>query len=139
VLLVFEVTALLGFGILVFGVPMRGSWLTVATICLLGSLAFGGIGLLIAARPRTIEGASGLMNLVMLPMWVFSGVFFASSNFPRAAQPVIRALPLTAVIDALRSTMLEGAGWNAIAPQLLIVASWLVISFILALRLFRWR
>ena len=138
-LLVFEVSTLLGFGVLVFGVPLRGSVLQLATICILSSLAFGGLGLLVASRARTMEGASGLMNLVMLPMWVFSGVFFSSGNFPDAAQPIIQALPLTAVNDALRANMLQGASWHAIGGELGIVATWLVVCFTLALRLFRWR
>src|SRR5258708_39921002 len=97
------------------------------------------MGLLIASRARTMEGVSGLMNLTMMPMWVLSGVFFSSSNFPRVAQPVIQALPLTATNNALRATMLQGAGWSVVAPSLLIVGAWLAVSFALALRLFRWR
>jgi ABC-type polysaccharide/polyol phosphate export permease len=108
-------------------------------ICVLSSLAFGGIGLLVASRARTIEGASGLMNLVMLPMWVFSGVFFSTGNFPDAAQPFIQALPLTAVNDALRANMLQGATWNMVGHELLIIAGWLIVCFTLALRLFRWK
>ena len=138
-LLVIEVTTLIGFGALVFGVPLRGSLLQLVTICVMSSLAFGGLGLLVASRARTIEGASGLMNLVMLPMWVFSGVFFSSGNFPEATQPFIQALPLTAVNDALRANMLQGASWNAVGHELLIIAVWLVVCFTLALRLFRWR
>ena len=138
-LLVIEVATLIGFGTLVFGVPLRGSLTQLVIICILSSLAFGGIGLLIAARPRTIEGASGLMNLVMLPMWVFSGVFFSSGNFPKAAQPFIQALPLTAVNDALRANMLQGASWGTVGAELAIIVTWLVICFTLALRLFRWR
>jgi ABC-type multidrug transport system permease subunit len=138
-LLVIEVATLIGFGTLVFGVPLRGSLAQLAIICVLSSLAFGGIGLLIAARPRTIEGASGLMNLVMLPMWVFSGVFFSSGNFPKAAQPFIQVLPLTAVNDALRANMLQGASWASVGGELAIIVAWLVVCFILALRLFRWR
>jgi ABC-2 type transport system permease protein len=138
-LLVIEVATLIGFGTLVFGVPLRGSLTQLVIICVLSSLAFGGIGLLIAARPRTIEGASGLMNLVMLPMWVFSGVFFSSGNFPKAAQPFIQALPLTAVNDALRANMLQGASWATVGSELLIITAWLVVCFTLALRLFRWR
>lgn len=138
-LLVIEVATLIGFGALVFGVPLRGSLVQLAIICVLSSLAFGGLGLLIAARPRTIEGASGLMNLVMLPMWVFSGVFFSSGNFPKAAQPFIQALPLTAVNDALRANMLQGASWGAVGGELAIIVTWLVVCFALALRLFRWR
>ena len=138
-LLVIEVATLIGFGTLVFGVPLRGSLTQLVIICILSSLAFGGIGLLIASRPRTIEGASGLMNLVMLPMWVFSGVFFSSGNFPKAAQPFIQALPLTAVNDALRANMLQGASWGTVGGELAIIATWLVVCFTLALRLFRWR
>jgi hypothetical protein len=90
------------------------------------------------ARPRTIEGASGLMNLTMVPMWVFSGIFFSSSRFPEAIQPVVQALPLTAVNDALRANLLEGAGLTQLAPELAIIAAWLVGSFAIALKLFRW-
>ena len=138
-LLVIEVATLIGFGTLVFGVPLRGSLAQLAIICVLSSLAFGGLGLLIASRARTMEGASGLMNLVMLPMWVFSGVFFSSGNFPTAAQPFIQALPLTAVNDALRANMLQGASWGTVGGELAIIVTWLVVCFTLALRLFRWR
>jgi len=138
-LLVIEVATLIGFGALVFGVPLRGSFLQLVAICVLSSLAFGGIGLLVASRARTVEGASGLMNLVMLPMWVFSGVFFSSGNFPQAAQPFIQALPLTAVNDALRANMLQGASWGVVGPEMALIAGWLVVCFTLALRLFRWR
>ena len=138
-LLVIEVGTLIGFGALVFDVPLRGSFIQLVTICVLSSLAFGGLGLLIASRARTVEGASGLMNLVMLPMWVFSGVFFSSGNFPDATQPFIQVLPLTAVNDALRANMLQGASWPAVGPEIGIIAAWLVVCFTLALRLFRWR
>jgi ABC-2 type transport system permease protein len=137
--LVVEVALLLGFAVLAFGVPARGSLLFLAGLCLLSALSFSSLGLLLAARPRTVEGVSGLMNLVMLPMWIFSGVFFSSSRFPDATQPLIRALPLTAVNDALRATMLRGAGPGELLPELGVIAAWLVVSFLLAVRLFRWR
>ncbi len=88
---------------------------------------------------RTIEGVSGLANLVMLPMWVFSGVFFAWTRYPAAMQPFIRALPLTAANDALRATMLQGVGWNSVLPQFAILGAWLVVCFVTALKLFRWK
>jgi len=137
--LVAEVALLLGFAVLVFRVPTRGSLLFLAGLCLLSSIAFASLGLLLAARPRTVEGVSGLMNLVMLPMWIFSGVFFSSSRFPDAVQPIIKALPLTAVNDALRATMLRGAGPAQLVPELTVIGAWLVVSFVLAVRLFRWR
>ncbi|MGH7649458.1 MAG: ABC transporter permease, partial [Gemmatimonadaceae bacterium] len=138
-MLSFEVVTLLGFGALIFGVPLRGSYIGLAFICLLASLTFGAMGLLVASRARTVEGASGLMNLVMLPMWVFSGVFFAASNFPRTMQPFIQALPLTAVNNALRANMLQGAGLSQVAGELGITLVWLVASFLIALKLFRWK
>jgi len=137
--LVAEVALLLGFAVLVFRVPTRGSLLFLAGLCLLSSIAFASLGLLLAARPRTVEGVSGLMNLVMLPMWIFSGVFFSSSRFPDAVQPIIKALPLTAVNDALRDTMLRGAGPAQLVPELTVIGAWLVVSCVLAVRLFRWR
>jgi len=137
--LVLEVIALLGFGVLVFGVPLRGSVLALAAICLLATVSFGAIGLLVSSRARTTEGVAGLMNLVMIPMWIFSGVFFSSSNFPSAVPPVIKLLPLTAVNDALRANMLEGASLAAVSSEFLVMAGWLVLSFVLALKLFRWR
>ena len=116
VFLLLEVGALLGFSTLVFGVPIRGSLALLIACCVIGALAFGGIGLLVASRAKTVEAVSGLLNLVMLPMWLLSGVFFASSNFPEAMQPFIRLLPLTALNEALRSVMLEGGGPAAVAP-----------------------
>jgi ABC-2 type transport system permease protein len=138
-LLVIEVGLLLGFGALVFGVPLRGSLLVLVTICVVSSLAFTSLGLLVSSRVHTMEGASGLMNLVMLPMWIFSGVFFSASRFPDSLQPFIQALPLTAVVDALRANLLRGAGWETIAPEIAIIMAWLGVSFVLALKLFRWR
>jgi ABC-2 type transport system permease protein len=137
--LILEVVTLLGFGALAFGVPLRGSLVQLGVICLLSALSFSALGLLIAARAKTVEGVSGLMNLVMLPMWIFSGVFFSSSNFPGVVQPIIKALPLTAVNDALRANMLEGTQITALGIEMAVIMAWLVIGFVAALKLFRWR
>jgi ABC-2 type transport system permease protein len=139
VFLLVEVIVILGSAVLLFGVPVRGSLLQLGAVCIVSALAFGGVGLLIASRARTTEGVSGLMNLVMMPMWVLSGVFFSSTNFPAAAQPFIQALPLTATINALRGTMLQGLGWNGVAGAMLIVGAWGVLAFGVALKVFRWR
>lgn len=139
VFLLLEVAMILGCSMLFFGVPVRGSVVQLVVVCFVSALSFGGLGLLIASRAKTTEGVSGLMNLAMMPMWVLSGVFFSSSNFPAVAQPFIQALPLTATNNALRATMLQGAGWGAVAPALAIVAAWGVICFVVALKIFRWR
>src|SRR5579863_1017296 len=138
-MLVAEVGVLVGFGALLFHVPVRGSLLDLGAVCLLASLSFSALGLLLASRARTIEAASGLLNIVMMPMWIASGVFFSSQKFPDRMQPVIKVLPLTAVIDALRANMLQGSNLARMAPQVGIIAFWLVICFALALKLFRWR
>ena len=139
VLLVVEVGLLVGFGVLVFKVPLRGSWPELAGLCVLGSLSFSALGLLIASRAKTIEAASGLMNLVMMPMWILSGVFFSAQRFPDLMQPLIKALPLTALINALRANMLQGAGLAQLVPEETILGAWLVVCFALAVRLFRWK
>ena len=139
VFLLVEVVVILGSAVLLFGVPVRGSLLQLGAVCIVSALAFGGVGLLIASRAKTTEGVSGLMNLVMMPMWVLSGVFFSSTNFPAAAQPFIQALPLTATINALRGTMLQGMGWSGVSVPLMIVGFWGVLTFGVALKVFRWR
>lgn len=139
VLLVFEVGIPVGFGMIVFGVPMRGSFPEFAGLCVLGSLAFSALGLLIASRAKTIEAVSGLMNLVMMPMWILSGVFFSAQRFPDALQPLIRILPLTALNDALRANMLQGASFAGVAPQIAALAICSVVAFALAMRVFRWQ
>jgi ABC-type multidrug transport system permease subunit len=107
VMLAIEVVVLLGFARVVFGVPFRGSLVELALICVLASLTFSALGLLVASRARTIEAVSGLMNVVMMPMWIMSGVFFSPSRFPAILQPFIQALPLTAAINAVRGNMLQ--------------------------------
>jgi ABC-type multidrug transport system permease subunit len=133
-----EVLVLLVFSWLVFGVVIRGSLAAVVVLILLGAFAFAGIGLLVASRARTLEAVSGLMNLVMLPMWVLSGIFFSSERFPQVAQPFIKCLPLTPLIDALRAVMLEGEPLVAQLPRLGLLAAWGVVTFALGLRRFRW-
>lgn len=137
--LVIEIGVPIGFGALVFGVPVRGRLADLLVIGLLGSTAFSALALLVASRAKTIEGVSGLMNFVQVPMWIVSGVFFSAQRFPDAVQPLISALPLTATIDALRAHMLEGATLIELAPQIATLGIWIVVCFTLALKLFRWR
>jgi ABC-2 type transport system permease protein len=138
VLMVIEVGLLLGFGVLVFHMRVQGSILSVIFLGMLGAVTFGGVGLLTACRAQKIESVSGLINLVMMPMWIFSGVFFSYDKFPAIAHPFIKALPLTALNDALRATIIEGASLGSQSGRLLVLAVWGGVSFVLALRWFRW-
>jgi ABC-type multidrug transport system permease subunit len=139
VMLAIEVVVFLGFARLVFGVPFRGSLWELGFLCILTSLAFSALGLLVASRAQTMEAASGLMNLAMLPMWILSGVFFSATRFPAIVQPVVRALPLTAAIDALRGNMLQGMNLSQQVAPVAILFAWLVIPFMVSLRIFRWK
>lgn len=139
VFLIPEVALILGFAVLVFDVPIYGSLPALVLVNVVGAFTFAGLGLLVASRAKTIEGVSGLMNVVMLPMWIGSGVFFSTERFPAAIQPLIQALPLTAVNDALRGVMLEGAGLAVLAPELGIASAWAILSFAAALLLFRYQ
>jgi ABC-type multidrug transport system permease subunit len=139
VLLVLEVVFFLGFARLAFGVPFRGPLWELAFLCILSSLVFAALGLLVSSRARTIEAVSGLMNLVMMPMWILSGIFFSASRFPAVIQPLVRALPLTAANDALRGNMLQGLSLGQMIAPVAILLAWALAAFAVSLRIFRWR
>jgi ABC-2 type transport system permease protein len=138
VLMLIEVALLLGLGVLAFHMQVLGSLFSIILIGAVGAISFGGLALLVASRAQKIESVSGLMNLVMMPMWILSGVFFSNERFPATLQPFIKALPLTALNDALRATILQGEPLSAQAGHLLLLALWGAIPFALALRWFRW-
>ena len=122
-----------------FGVPRAGPWWLLALVTLLGAVMGASLSLLLASRARSFEAVSGMINVVTLPMWIFSGIFFSSANFPEAMQPFIQALPLTALIDALRGVMLAGAGVREVGHEIAIMAGWTLSSFAVALKIFRWQ
>jgi ABC-2 type transport system permease protein len=134
-----EMAVLLGFGVVVLDVPIRGALTSLVLVAFIGAAAFSAIGLLVSSRSKTIEGVSGLTNFVMLPMWIFSGVFFSASNFPAVIQPVVQALPLTALVNGLRAIMLQGASLAGVWPQLAVLAGFFVVCLSIALRIFRWQ
>jgi ABC-type multidrug transport system permease subunit len=133
-----DILVLMSLGIFAFDMPMRGSWATLIIVEVIGASAFAGLGLLVASRARTTEAVSGLMNLIMFPMWLFGGIFFSPDVYPDAIQPFIQILPLTQLLNALRAVILEGAGLGAILTPIGVLTTWAVITFSLALKLFRW-
>lgn len=137
--LVVEVVVLVAFGWIVFHVRVNGSILLLSILCIVGGYAFSGLGLLAASRTRTIEGVNGLLNLIMMPMWLCSGVFFSYERFPDAVKPLIRALPLTMLNDALRAVMNDAVGFTKIAPYLAGLLAWGIVSFAVGLKIFRWQ
>lgn len=139
VFLAMELIGLVGLGFLAFGVTIHGSPASLVLVALVGAACFGAIGLLVAARVQSVEAANGWMNFIMMPMWILSGVFFAYSKFPELMQPFVRLLPLTALNDALRAIVNDGASIVELGPQLAVMGAWAVVPFLLALRWFRWQ
>jgi ABC-2 type transport system permease protein len=139
VLLALEAAVIVAFGMLVFDVPLRGSPSALLLLCVFSGLSFAGLGLLCGSRVQTLEGVNGLINLILVPMWLFSGVFFSPERFPRAMQPAIEALPLTAANEALRAVMLEGRSLATLPSQLAILTVWGLVSYVVALKIFRWQ
>lgn len=133
-----EIILLVLFSWLFFGVQVYGNWAVIVLLILVGAFEFSGIGLLIASRAKTMESVSGLMNLVMLPMWTLCGIFFSYERFPAAVQPLIKLLPLTPLNDSLRAVMLDGASLASQWPELVVMIVWGIATFVLALRIFRW-
>ena len=134
-----ELALLLGFARLVFDYRVAGSVIAALFLTVVGAFTFSGLGLLIASRVKTTEGVSGLMNLASFPMWILSGVFFSSDNVPKVIHPLIQSLPLTALLDALRAVMNDGAALWQTWPQLGVLTLWGVGCFAVALAIFRWR
>jgi ABC-type multidrug transport system permease subunit len=138
-LLAVELPPLLFFAYFVFDVGVNGSLVTLALVALTGALTFAMLGLLVASRAENPQIVSGLINVLSFPMLLCSGVFFSTANFPPWAQPIIEALPLTALIDALRAVMIEGAGLSHVTVSLAIMGAWGLGAFGGAMTLFRWR
>jgi ABC-2 type transport system permease protein len=137
--LVLEVGILVLFGYWIFGTTVRGHYASLAIVAMLGAASFAGISLVIGARVENTESANGWMNLVQLPMWVFSGGFFSYERFPTWLHTPIRLLPLTALTDALRAIYNQGAGLSQLGHELGVLALWGFIGYVFALRTFRWQ
>ncbi len=133
-----EMIVILSAGVFFFDVPIRGSLISIVILALLTAASFTGMGLLVASRAKKLETVSGLMNLIQLPMYVLSGVFFSPDRFPDFMQIPIQALPLTQFNYAMREIVLEGASIFSQGWSLGIIALWGVVSFLFTMRLFRW-
>jgi ABC-type multidrug transport system permease subunit len=133
-----ELVVMIGTGVLLFDLPVRGSMLAMFVLVLCGAACFSGIGLLIASRAKKLETVMGLINVVQLPMWLLSGIFFSPDNFPDLLQPVVDALPLTHLNRALRNVLLDGASLPSQWPAILMLTVIGVICWALAIRRFRW-
>ena len=138
ILMIIEMALVLGFGVFAFHMHVVGSWAAIVLVTCLGALTFAALGLLTASRTQKIETASGIMNVVMMPMWIFSGIFFSYERFPAMVIPLIKLLPLTALNDLLRAIILQGSSLSSQVAPLAVICFWGAISFFFAVRFFRW-
>jgi ABC-type multidrug transport system permease subunit len=133
-----EVVSIVVFARLAFHVALAQSLFALGVVAVTGALSFSAMAVLIASRAENTQTVSGLMNVVMMPMFVLSGVFFSSAHFPELMQPLISILPLTALNDALRAVMIDGASLVGVARPLAVLAGWGLASFAVGVRIFRW-
>lgn len=134
-----ELLVLVGFGRLVFGTVVRGSYATLGLVAFLGAAAFAAVSLIVGARVENTDVANGWMNFIQLPMWVLSGAFFSYERFPEWLHAPIRLLPLSALVDALRAVSNAGATLGEIAFPVAVMSVWCAMGFFIALRTFRWQ
>ena len=137
--LVLELVAMLGFGALVFGTVVRGSYFTVGLLAFLGAASFAAVSLIVGARVENTEVANGWMNFIQMPMWVLSGAFFSYERFPEWLHTPIRLLPLSSLVDAMRAVSNAGATLFDCSFQIAVLVFWSAVGFTIALRTFRWQ
>ena len=129
---------IIAVGRLAFHVQMVGSWPMLCGMAVLGTLAFVSIGYLIAAFIRTQQGAEPIINIITFPMMFLSGTFFPVESFPGWLAPVVKALPLTYLSDALRQIMVDGAPLYSMTTDIIVLAGWMAVTLLITIRFFRW-
>jgi ABC-2 type transport system permease protein len=126
------------FAWLVFHITIQGSIVALILVFIASNIAFAGLAVLISCRTAKTEIGNGLINVVVMPMMLLSGIFFSYHNFPDKLIPVLQKLPLTLVADAMRSIFIEGAGISQIIVPTLVLTIGGIITFIVGLKFFRW-
>ncbi len=139
IFLTWELGALLLFAYLAFDVVPIGSYLSAVTIAVFGTVAFTGLSLLVAARVESQEAANGCLNFLNITSWLLSGTFIYYTRFPEVMHAPIRALPLTALNDAMRAVFNEGSALIDVWSELGVLGLWAVLGFVIALKTFKWQ
>jgi len=103
----------------------------------LGNLIFLILGIAVAGRAPNSNTAASIANAVTFPMMFLSGTFFETSSLPSWLQEVVRFLPLTPLIKAMRKIAVDGDSITATGPELLLLVLWAAILFAVAARTFR--
>jgi ABC-2 type transport system permease protein len=139
IIAVVQTVIIIGVGSAAYGVQISGSWLLIGALVLLGSMTFIALGYVIASFAPTEEAANGMTSVIQFPMMFLSGTFFPIDAMPDALRAVARVMPLTYLGDALRQVMVEGTPFSPLWVCFAVLAVWLVASFGIAARFFRWQ
>ncbi len=133
-----ESTLLFIFAYLVFDISIQGNPAALFLVFFAGNIAFSGIAVFVCSRTGKTETGNGLINVVVMPMMVLSGIFFSYHNFPEWSHPVIRKLPLTLLADGLRTIFIEGAGFTEACFPAVILTAIGLLFFTAGLKIFKW-
>lgn len=133
-----ESSVLFLFSLFAFKITIQGDISALIIMFLAGNIAFAGIAVFVSSHTSNTEVGNGLINFVVFPMMILSGIFFSYQNFPDWSLPVIRNLPLSMLTDGIRSIFNEGAGYPQVALPILILLSTGVLFFSAGLRIFKW-
>jgi ABC-2 type transport system permease protein len=123
---------------LLFGVEVRGSWFTLISFIILGTLAFMAIGFIIAGIAKTPESAGPIAGVLSFPLLFLGGVFFPIRNMPEFLQPIVNLLPISHLSTALRETMNVGATLTSLGTEVAVLGGWLIFAFFVASKTFKW-
>jgi ABC-type multidrug transport system permease subunit len=133
-----EALVLLLFALIAFHITIQGSISAMILLFIAGNIAFAGIAVFVSCHTSNTEVGNGLINAIVMPMMVLSGIFFSYHNFPDWSIPVINKLPLTILTDGIRSIFNEGAGYQQVALPVMILSATGVIFFLAGLKIFKW-
>jgi ABC-2 type transport system permease protein len=139
VLAMVQAALILGVGVFIFGATIHGNVVWLFVLAVIGNLIFLNIGFSIAGRARNPDAADGMANAIALPMLFLSGTFFPTDTLPEAVQTIVAILPLTPLLEAMRIVSVDGDPITAASSQILLLAGWVVVSFAIASRLFRFQ
>jgi ABC-type multidrug transport system permease subunit len=133
-----ESAVLFLFALFVFDMVIQGDPGALILLFLAGNIAFSGLAVFVSSHTSNTEVGNGLINVVVMPMMVLSGIFFSYHNFPDWSIPVIQKFPLTMLTDGIRSIFNEGAGYAEVTIPILILVATGIIFFIAGLKIFKW-
>jgi ABC-2 type transport system permease protein len=122
----------------VFDVQMIGNWLVLIGVVIMGALTFISLGYLAVSRARTAESAMPIIQLIQFPMLFLSGIFFPVDMMPAFMKPVMAAMPLTYLGDALRQIMVGATPLYPLYIDVAVLGAWLIVCMLLASWLFKW-